>query len=103
MSAREKYQTRNQYSISQVGGTVRDLECNPSVNSNARSWFQLLVHSRCQRNGAFLGQPLFPGKLFHAATFDWKYKEIVVIGHGCRATHAVPIMSFCDGAAKRIT
>ncbi|KAI0193038.1 hypothetical protein EV127DRAFT_490282 [Xylaria flabelliformis] len=63
----------------------------------------LSVPKKCDISGA----SLFQGKLFHTAewdhSFDWKDKEVVVIGNGCSATQVVPVMSFGDRAAKRIT
>lgn len=39
----------------------------------------------------------FKGPLFHSAqwdhSFDWKEKEVVVLGNGCSATQFVPVMS----------
>ena len=49
----------------------------------------------------------FKGSLFHSAqwdhSFDWKGKEVVVLGNGCSATQFVPIMANGEGAVKKIT
>ncbi|GAW13742.1 hypothetical protein ANO14919_031310 [Xylariales sp. No.14919] len=49
----------------------------------------------------------FQGRVFHTAewdhSFDWKDKEIVVIGNGCSATQVVPTISQGDGAVKKVT
>jgi cation diffusion facilitator CzcD-associated flavoprotein CzcO len=43
------------------------------------------------------GADQFEGKLFHSALwdhkFDWKDKDVVVLGNGCSATQFVPVMS----------
>ncbi|KAI1825698.1 putative monooxygenase [Xylaria intraflava] len=63
----------------------------------------LSVPNRCDIRGA----SSFQGRLFHTAewdhSFDWKGKELVVIGNGCSATQAVPVLSQGDASAKKIT
>jgi cation diffusion facilitator CzcD-associated flavoprotein CzcO len=63
----------------------------------------LSVPKKCDITGA----TSFTGKMFHTAewdhSFDWKNKQVVVIGNGCSATQAVPVMSGGPDAAKRIT
>ncbi|KAI1366479.1 putative monooxygenase [Xylaria arbuscula] len=53
------------------------------------------------------GATSFQGPLFHTAdwdhTFDYKGKEVVVIGNGCSATQVVPAISEGDGAVKKVT
>ncbi|KAI0405085.1 putative monooxygenase [Xylaria palmicola] len=53
------------------------------------------------------GASSFGGRLFHTAawdhSFDWKDKEVVVIGNGCSASQAVPIISQGDGAVRKVT
>lgn len=43
------------------------------------------------------GADNYQGKLFHSAlwdhSFDWKDKDVVVLGNGCSATQFVPVMS----------
>ncbi|KAF4981440.1 hypothetical protein FZEAL_2752 [Fusarium zealandicum] len=49
----------------------------------------------------------FDGHLFHTAqwdhSFDWKDKEVIMIGNGCSATQALPVMSAGDKAVKKAT
>ncbi|KAF5539378.1 monooxygenase [Fusarium napiforme] len=49
----------------------------------------------------------FEGRIFHTAkwdhSFDWKDKEVVVIGNGCSATQVLPVISSGDGAVKKAT
>ncbi|KAF2965468.1 hypothetical protein GQX73_g8072 [Xylaria multiplex] len=53
------------------------------------------------------GVSSFQGRIFHTAdwdhSFDWKNKEIVVVGNGCSATQVVPVISQGDGAVKKVT
>ncbi|KAI1423130.1 putative monooxygenase [Xylaria sp. FL1777] len=55
----------------------------------------------------FPGASSFQGRIFHTAewdhSFDWKGKEIVVVGNGCSATQVVPAISQGDGAVKKVT
>ncbi|KAI1128371.1 putative monooxygenase [Nemania abortiva] len=52
------------------------------------------------------GASSFQGPIFHTAewdhSFDWKGKELVVIGNGCSATQVVPAVSEGDGAVKKV-
>ncbi|KAH6999111.1 hypothetical protein BKA56DRAFT_627184 [Ilyonectria sp. MPI-CAGE-AT-0026] len=63
----------------------------------------LSIPKKCEIPGAFKYQ----GRMFHTAewdhSFDWKNKEVVVIGNGCSATQFVPIISGGDGAVKKVT
>lgn len=63
----------------------------------------LSVPNECQIPGA----STFKGPLFHTArwdhSFEWKDKELVVIGNGCSASQAVPVLSEGENAAKKIT
>ncbi|EEU40014.1 uncharacterized protein NECHADRAFT_32214 [Fusarium vanettenii 77-13-4] len=49
----------------------------------------------------------FTGRIFHTAqwdhSFDWNGKEVVMIGNGCSATQALPVMTAGDGAVKMAT
>ncbi|KAL6352453.1 hypothetical protein LRP88_14220 [Fusarium phalaenopsidis] len=53
------------------------------------------------------GASYFTGRIFHTAqwdhSFDWKGKEVVMIGNGCSATQALPVMTAGDGAVKKAT
>ncbi|TGJ80712.1 hypothetical protein E0Z10_g8050 [Xylaria hypoxylon] len=53
------------------------------------------------------GESSFQGRIFHTAewdhSFDYKDKEIVVIGNGCSATQAIPAVSQGEGAVKKVT
>ncbi|KAI0429078.1 putative monooxygenase [Xylaria sp. FL1042] len=53
------------------------------------------------------GASSFQGPIFHTAewdhSFDWKDKEVVVVGNGCSATQVIPVISQGDGAVKKVT
>ncbi|EXL41086.1 hypothetical protein FOCG_16469 [Fusarium oxysporum f. sp. radicis-lycopersici 26381] len=53
------------------------------------------------------GAPDFEGRMFHTAkwdhSFDWKDKEVVIIGNGCSATQILPVISSGDGAVQKAT
>ncbi|GAP89411.1 putative flavin monooxygenase FMO [Rosellinia necatrix] len=53
------------------------------------------------------GVASFKGRMFHTSewdhSFDWKDKEVVVIGNGCSATQVVPAVSQSPNAAKKVT
>jgi len=53
----------------------------------------LSIPKKCEINGA----DEYKGHLFHSAlwdhSFDWKDKDVVVLGNGCSATQFVPIMA----------
>ncbi|KAJ4373987.1 hypothetical protein N0V83_002726 [Neocucurbitaria cava] len=53
------------------------------------------------------GVDAFKGKMFHSAqwdhSFDWKDKEVVVLGNGCSATQFVPIMANEPNPVAKIT
>ncbi|KAI1758006.1 putative monooxygenase [Xylaria castorea] len=53
------------------------------------------------------GASSFQGRIFHTAewdhSFNWKDKDMVVVGNGCSATQVVPVVSQADGAVKKVT
>ncbi|EED13641.1 monooxygenase, putative [Talaromyces stipitatus ATCC 10500] len=63
----------------------------------------LSVPNKCEIKGV----ERFQGRLFHTAewdhSFDWKDKELVVIGNGCSASQVVPALSEGYTAAKKVT
>ncbi|KAJ2984459.1 hypothetical protein NUW58_g6046 [Xylaria curta] len=52
------------------------------------------------------GASSFKGRIFHTAewdhSFDWKDKNVIVVGNGCSAAQVVPVISEGDGAAKKV-
>ncbi|KAF2270988.1 cyclohexanone 1,2-monooxygenase [Lojkania enalia] len=63
----------------------------------------LSVPKKCETPGA----EKFRGRIFHSAEwdhgFEWKGKDVVVLGNGCSATQFVPIMANGPDAVKKIT
>ncbi|KAI9724781.1 MAG: hypothetical protein M1812_000057 [Candelaria pacifica] len=53
------------------------------------------------------GRETFKGKMFHTAqwdhSFNYKDKEVVVLGNGCSATQFVPVISGGSGKVKKVT
>ncbi|KAI4703280.1 hypothetical protein J4E81_002158 [Alternaria sp. BMP 2799] len=53
------------------------------------------------------GVETYQGKLFHSAqwdhSFDWKDKDVVVLGNGCSATQFVPIMANEPNPVRKLT
>ncbi|KAL6712455.1 hypothetical protein ACN47E_000332 [Coniothyrium glycines] len=62
----------------------------------------LSVPKKCELPGV----DEYKGKMFHSAqwdhTFDWKDKDIVVLGNGCSATQFVPIMANEPNHARKL-
>ncbi|KAI8630068.1 putative monooxygenase [Xylariaceae sp. FL1651] len=87
--------------------TVKDLKTSETYNRRCKILVSavgvLSVPNECHIPGA----PSFQGRMFHTAqwdhAFDWKGKELVVIGNGCSASQAVPVLSEGEFAAKKIT
>ncbi|KAH7078220.1 hypothetical protein FB567DRAFT_130217 [Paraphoma chrysanthemicola] len=63
----------------------------------------LSVPKKCDIPGA----ETFKGKMFHSAkwdhSFDWKDKDVVVLGNGCSATQFLPIMATPPNPVRKIT
>ncbi|KAI8937760.1 hypothetical protein NX059_005460 [Plenodomus lindquistii] len=53
------------------------------------------------------GVETYQGKMFHSAqwdhSFDWKDKDVVVLGNGCSATQFVPIMANEPNPVRKLT
>ncbi|KAH8723934.1 cyclohexanone 1,2-monooxygenase [Phaeosphaeriaceae sp. PMI808] len=53
------------------------------------------------------GTEAFKGNMFHSAqwdhSFDWKDKDVVVLGNGCSATQFLPIMASAPNPVRKIT
>ncbi|KAI0869668.1 putative monooxygenase [Hypoxylon argillaceum] len=87
--------------------TIQDLNTLETYNRRCKILISavgvLSMPNECDIPGA----STFQGPIFHTArwdhSFEWKDKELVVIGNGCSASQAVPVMSAGKDAAKRIT
>ncbi|KAF4987762.1 hypothetical protein FGRMN_10186 [Fusarium graminum] len=53
------------------------------------------------------GASNFAGRMFHTAkwdqSFNWKDKEVIIIGNGCSATQILPVISDGGNSAKKVT
>ncbi|KAF4909297.1 FAD-binding monooxygenase ktnD [Colletotrichum viniferum] len=78
---------------------IRQRRCKVLVSAVAA----LSIPKKCDIPGA----STFQGRMFHTAewdySFDWKGRDVVVIGNGCSATQVVPAISEGDEAAKKVT
>ncbi|KAJ5922976.1 monooxygenase [Penicillium verrucosum] len=88
--------------------TVTDLKASKTYNRRCKILVSavgiLSMPNGCDIDGA----SSFKGPMFHTAqwdhSFDWKDKDMVVIGNGCSATQVVPALSDKDdGAARKVT
>lgn len=87
--------------------SIKDLETSRTRNRRCKILVSavgvLSMPNECQIPGA----AAFGGHLFHTAqwnhSFDWKNKELVVIGNGCSASQVVPALSAGENAAKMVT
>ncbi|KAI0905325.1 putative monooxygenase [Ustulina deusta] len=87
--------------------SIKDLATSETYNRRCKILISavgvLSIPNECQIPGA----STFQGPLFHTArwdhSFEWKDKELVVIGNGCSASQAVPVISAGGNAAKRVT
>ncbi|KAL9084931.1 MAG: hypothetical protein Q9159_004975 [Coniocarpon cinnabarinum] len=86
---------------------VKDLETTQMTHRRCKALVSavgvLSVPKECDVPGA----SAFQGRLFHTArwdhSFDWTNKEVVVLGNGCSATQAVPVISGGDKPVKKVT
>ncbi|KAH6898028.1 hypothetical protein B0T10DRAFT_525456 [Thelonectria olida] len=87
--------------------TIRDFQSSQLIHRRCKILVSavgaLSVPKKCELPGA----ASFRGLMFHTAewdhSFDWKDKEVVIIGNGCSATQIVPVISAGVGAVKNVT
>ncbi|KAE9567752.1 Baeyer-Villiger monooxygenase [Colletotrichum fructicola] len=85
--------------------TIRDLESSQIRQRRCKVLVSavgaLSIPKKCDISGA----SNFQGRMFHTAewdhSFDWKGRDVVVIGNGCSAMQVVPAISEGDEAAKK--
>jgi cation diffusion facilitator CzcD-associated flavoprotein CzcO len=84
--------------------TIKDLATKQTTTERAKIVVSAVGSLSIPQPCKIPGAETFDGKLFHSATwdssFDWKGKDVVVLGNGCSATQFVPIMA---QDAKQIT
>ncbi|KAM0444467.1 hypothetical protein ACHAO4_010105 [Trichoderma viride] len=87
--------------------TVRDVQSATITEHHCKILISAVGTLSVPRKCSIPGASSFEGKMFHTAqwdhTFNWKDKELVVVGNGCSATQAIPEICSGPGAAKMIT
>jgi len=77
--------------------TVRDLGTKEVFTKRSRVLVSGVGNLSVPRECEIPGADKYQGKLFHSAlwdhNFDWKDKDVVVLGNGCSATQFVPVMA----------
>ncbi|KAL2209751.1 FAD/NAD(P)-binding domain-containing protein [Sarocladium strictum] len=86
---------------------IRDLKTTETYLRRAKILISAAGALSIPRKCDIPGAASYRGRMFHTAkwdhSFDWKDKNVVVIGNGCSATQVVPCISEGSGAAKRVT
>ncbi|KAF5009050.1 hypothetical protein FDECE_4702 [Fusarium decemcellulare] len=87
--------------------TIRDTKSSAVVTRRSKVLVSAVGALSTPKGCDIPGASDFGGKIFHTAqwdhSFDWKGKEIIMIGNGCSATQALPVMSEGEGAVKKAT
>ncbi|KAL7802021.1 hypothetical protein V8C44DRAFT_346096 [Trichoderma aethiopicum] len=87
--------------------TVRDLRTSEVTEYRSKILISAVGTLSVPRECTIPGASSFHGKIFHTAqwdhTFDWKDKELVVVGNGCSATQIIPEITSGPGAARMVT
>ncbi|KAM0480179.1 hypothetical protein ACHAPX_004004 [Trichoderma viride] len=87
--------------------TVRDIRSSKVAEHHCKILISAVGTLSVPRKCSIPGASSFEGRMFHTAqwdhTFNWKDKEVIVVGNGCSATQAIPEMCSGPGAAKMIT
>ncbi|KAM0262572.1 hypothetical protein ACHAQJ_001617 [Trichoderma viride] len=87
--------------------TVQDLRSSAVTEYRCKILISAVGALSVPQKCTIPGASSFQGKLFHTAqwdhTFNWRGKELVVVGNGCSATQIIPEISSGPGAAKMVT
>ncbi|KAH7162053.1 hypothetical protein B0J13DRAFT_463478 [Dactylonectria estremocensis] len=87
--------------------TIRDLKTTRVTQRRCKILISAVGALSTPKKCDIPGASEFQGRLFHTAewdhSFDWKGKDLVVMGNGCSATQIVPVISEGDGAVKQVT
>ncbi|PTB40296.1 hypothetical protein M441DRAFT_459533 [Trichoderma asperellum CBS 433.97] len=87
--------------------TIRDLQSSAITEHHCKILISAVGALSVPRECSIPGASNFRGRVFHTAqwdhTFNWKGKELVVVGNGCSATQIIPEICSGPGAAKMIT
>ncbi|KAL7929785.1 hypothetical protein V8C35DRAFT_314787 [Trichoderma chlorosporum] len=86
---------------------VRDLKSSKVTEYHSKILISAIGTLSVPQKCAIPGVSSFQGNIFHTAqwdhAFNWKDKELIVIGNGCSATQIIPEISSGPGAAKMVT
>ncbi|KAJ8126193.1 hypothetical protein O1611_g7445 [Lasiodiplodia mahajangana] len=86
--------------------SVKDLETSETYDRRCKILVSAVGALSKPKGCDIPGASSFHGPMFHTAewdhSFDWKGKELVVIGNGCSATQVVPAVSEGDKAVKKV-
>ncbi|KIL83770.1 hypothetical protein FAVG1_13046 [Fusarium avenaceum] len=87
--------------------TIRNLKTLQVISRRSRVLISAVGALSIPKSCDIPGAVDFQGAMFHTArwdhSFNWRDKEVVVIGNGCSATQVLPVISDGDGAVKRVT
>ncbi|KAF5586912.1 monooxygenase [Fusarium pseudocircinatum] len=87
--------------------TVRDIKTSEVITRRSKVLISAVGALSIPKECDIPGSSDFEGRIFHTAkwdhSFDWKNKEVVIIGNGCSATQVLPVISSGDGAVKKAT
>ncbi|PTB63615.1 FAD/NAD(P)-binding domain-containing protein [Trichoderma citrinoviride] len=87
--------------------TVRDFRTSEVTEYRSKILISAVGALSVPRKCTIPGASSFRGEIFHTAqwdhTFNWKDKELIVVGNGCSATQIIPEISSGPGAAKMVT
>ncbi|QYT03537.1 hypothetical protein H0G86_010486 [Trichoderma simmonsii] len=86
---------------------VRDLQSSKVTEYRSKILISAVGTLSVPQKCTIPGASTFEGSMFHTAqwdhTFNWKDKELIVVGNGCSATQIIPEISSGPGAAKMVT
>ncbi|KAL6901081.1 hypothetical protein GGI43DRAFT_403989 [Trichoderma evansii] len=89
------------------GVTIRDLQSSTITEHHCKILISAVGTLSVPRKCSIPGASSFEGRIFHTAqwdhAFNWKGKELAVVGNGCSATQIIPEVCSGPGAAKLIT
>jgi cation diffusion facilitator CzcD-associated flavoprotein CzcO len=87
--------------------TVKDLTTKSSTIRRCKILVSAVGALSVPKKCTIPGAESFKGPMFHSAQWDhdfnWKDKEVVVLGNGCSATQFLPIMASGPNSVKKIT
>ncbi|KAF5648423.1 monooxygenase [Fusarium tjaetaba] len=87
--------------------TIRDVETSEVMTRRSKVLISAVGALSISKECDIPGSSDFEGRIFHTSkwdhSFDWKDKEVVIVGNGCSATQVLPVISSGDGAVMKAT